>query len=140
MERNAYKTVDEYLKTLPADKRAVLKKLRETIKASAPKAEEKISYMIPAYIYHGKPLVYFAAQKNFCSFYAVGKTLLKEYKKELAGFEVSNTTIHFTPEHPLPASLVKKLVKERMKQNEALGKTVKKPVKKTADKKQNTVR
>lgn len=120
MKRQAYKTVDEYLKAVPEEKRAVLKKLRTTIKAAAPKAEESISYMIPSYKYAGHPLVYFAAQKNFCSLYAVGRATIKQFEKELKDFEISDTTIHFTPEHPLPLSLIKKMVKERMKQNEEL--------------------
>jgi uncharacterized protein YdhG (YjbR/CyaY superfamily) len=38
------KTIDEYLAGLSEDKRAALEKLRKTIRAAAPKAEECISY------------------------------------------------------------------------------------------------
>lgn len=37
------KDVDDYLSKLPEDARAALEKLRKTIKAAAPKAEEVIS-------------------------------------------------------------------------------------------------
>ena len=41
------KTIDDYLAGLSDDKRAALEKLRKTIRAAAPKAEECISYRCP---------------------------------------------------------------------------------------------
>lgn len=112
------KTVDEYLRGLPDDQRKVLKQLREIIKATAPEAEELISYHMPGYNYHG-PLVYFAAYKKHCSLFAVSKKIIKQFEKELEPFRTTTSTLHFTPEKPLPAALVKKIVKLRMKENEA---------------------
>jgi len=113
--------VDSYLAALPADQRRALEKLRRTIKAAAPKAEETISYAIPAYKYHGA-LIFFAAFKKHLGLYAVGKGLLKELSDELEAWEVRGTTIHFTPDKPLPATLVKKIVKLRIAENEARAK------------------
>jgi uncharacterized protein YdhG (YjbR/CyaY superfamily) len=112
-------TVDEYLDALPDDVRKMLRKVRETIKEAAPKAEEVISYQIPTYKYLGA-VVHFAAFKNHCSFFGVSKSLLQKFEKELRLFKVSGTTIHFSVDNPLPAALVKKFVKERIKQNELL--------------------
>ena len=64
------KNVDEYLAAAPEEVRPVLEKLRRTIRAAAPNAEEVISYQIPMFKYHG-PLVLFAAFRNHCSFYVV---------------------------------------------------------------------
>jgi uncharacterized protein YdhG (YjbR/CyaY superfamily) len=41
----------------------------------------------------------------------------KKFQKELKGFEVSKGTIRFTPEKPLPATLVKKLILARIAEN-----------------------
>lgn len=112
------KDVDAYLAAVPQDKRAVLEKLRKTIMAAAPKAEECIRYRMPAYKYNGL-LVFFAAFKNHCSFFVGSKTILKPLKKELKDYNTSAGTIHFTPDKPLPATLVKKIVKARIKENEA---------------------
>jgi len=112
------KNVDDYLATVSKDSRKVLKNLRKTIKSTAPKAEEVISYKIPFFKYHG-PLVCFAAFANHCSFYVVNKSILKTFSNQLKPFHTSGTTIHFSPENPLPTSLVKKIVKARIKQNEA---------------------
>ncbi len=54
-------TVDEYLATLPADKRAALQWLRRRIRDAAPGAEECISYGIPGFRLDGKLLVHFGA-------------------------------------------------------------------------------
>ncbi len=110
------KDIDDYIAPLQKEVRTALQKLSRTIKAAAPQAEEVISYRMPAFKYHGM-LVFFAAFKNHCSFFA-GKKLVKTFSRELKPFKVSNSTIHFTPEHPLPATLVTKIVKARMKENE----------------------
>lgn len=119
------KDVDAYLASAPKEQRAALDSLRKAVKAAAPKAEELISYQIPTYKYHG-PLVHFVARASYCSFIAVSKTVLEKFKGELAGFDTSGTTIHFTAEHPLPATLVKKIVKARVAENEAQAKLKKK--------------
>jgi uncharacterized protein YdhG (YjbR/CyaY superfamily) len=110
--------VEAYLASAPIELRSVLGNLREAIKAAAPKAEELISYQIPTYKYHG-PLVHFVARPSYCSFIAVSKTVLEKFKDELAGFDTSGTTIHFTAKNPLPAKLIKKIVKARIAENEA---------------------
>jgi uncharacterized protein YdhG (YjbR/CyaY superfamily) len=109
--------VDGYLAGLPIAQRRVLTKLRKTIKAAAPKAQECISWRMPAYKYLGF-LVFFAAFKNHCSFFVASTALMKKLDKELVPYETSGGTIHFTPEKPLPATLVKKIVKARIKENE----------------------
>lgn len=129
-------TVDEYMADLPEKEREVLSNLRKTIKATAPKAEESISYGMPGYKYQGM-LVYFAAFKNHCSFFP-GSSMLEQFGKEVEPYQTSKGTLQFTVDKPIPATLVKKIVKERMRQNEAnaLAKQLKKSTaKKTAKKK-----
>jgi uncharacterized protein YdhG (YjbR/CyaY superfamily) len=121
------KTVDEYLSALPAAERNMLEQIRQSIKAAAPNAEEVISYNIPTYKYKG-PLVHFAAFKNHCSFVVVSKTIATIFEKEIAGFENSGRTIHFTADKPIPAGLIKKIVKHRVKENEGLNPLKKKIV------------
>jgi uncharacterized protein YdhG (YjbR/CyaY superfamily) len=115
------KDVDEYIAAAPKETREVLEKLRKTIKAAAPMAEEIISYRIPTYKYHGS-LVHFAAFKNHSSFIVVDKSILETFKNELEDYYTSGTTIRFSAENPLPEALVKKIVKTRLKENEARAK------------------
>jgi uncharacterized protein YdhG (YjbR/CyaY superfamily) len=110
------KTVDEYLKPFSPVVRNVLEKLRQTIKAAAPEAEELISYQMPGYKYLGM-LVYFAAWKTHIGFYPAGT--LEAFKNELSGYERSKGTIKFPLDKPIPFGLISKIVKFRMKENEA---------------------
>jgi len=113
-----FDSVADYLKAVPPAQRAILKKLRQTIKAAAPKATEVISYGIPGYKHHGM-LVYFAAFKNHCSLFGVGTALMTEHHKALAPYKKSKGTIQFTVEKPLSMTLVRRLVKARVQENEA---------------------
>jgi len=111
------KNVDSYIAAFPKDVRTALSNLRRVIKSAAPKAEESISYEMPYYSYHGR-LAYFAAFKDHCSFFIMGKTAAK-FSKELKPFMKSASTAHFTPKKPIPTELVKRIIKETMKMNEA---------------------
>ena len=112
------KNIDEYLAALSADKRAALQKLRKTIRAAAPKAEECISYQLAAFRLNGM-LVAFGATANHCSFYLMSSSTLEAHKEELKKYDTSKGTIRFQPDKPLPASLVRKLVKARIAENGA---------------------
>lgn len=113
-------SVDAYLASLPDDKRAALERLRKTIRSAAPMATEKISYGMPAFHHRGN-LVYYAAFKDHCSLFPASKKVLADHAEELAGYETTKGTIHFTVDDPLPVALVKKIVKERVAENEAKG-------------------
>ena len=112
-------TVDEYVKRFPTDMQKALQDLRKTIKAAAPNAEEKIGWGMPGFKHFGW-LVFFAGFKSHCSFFPASTAIVKSHAKELKGFEHKGGTIHFTPDRPLPAGLVKKIVKERMRENELI--------------------
>jgi uncharacterized protein YdhG (YjbR/CyaY superfamily) len=118
------KSIDEYLLDIPENQRIALEELRQIIRETAPKAEEVISYGMPAFKYHGM-LVYFAAFKNHCSLFAANATLIEDIYPELKAYKTSKGTIQFTPEKPLPPDLIKTIVLVRMKENEekAMAKT-----------------
>jgi uncharacterized protein YdhG (YjbR/CyaY superfamily) len=106
-------SIDEYLKSLTSDKRAALQKLRRAIKAAAPKAEEIISYQMPAFRLDGRVRVWVGAATNHCSFFP-GAAPIKEHAAELEDYETSKGTIRFSPSRPLPATLVRTLVRSRI--------------------------
>jgi uncharacterized protein YdhG (YjbR/CyaY superfamily) len=112
------KDIDEYLSSVPEKERAVLSELRRTIRAAAPMAEESMSYQMPAFSHHG-PLVFFAAFKNHLGFYGVSKKVLDTLRSELRPYRTSTTTLHFSADNPLPASLVTRIVRARVEENEA---------------------
>jgi len=116
---SAVARVDAILAALSAEQRAVMQRLRATIAAAAPEAEDAISYGAPAFRYHGRPLVAYAAYKAHCSFFPMSPELIERHEAELAAFVTAKGTIQFTPERPLPRDLVERMVRERMAQIDA---------------------
>ena len=119
-DRPKANTIDEYLAGLSDDKRVVLERLRVTIRAAAPGAEEFISYSLPAFRFDGKPLVAFGATSKHCAFYPMSGTMVDAFREELKNYATSKGTIRFPAARPLPAALVRKLVKARIAENAAI--------------------
>ncbi|MEO8583796.1 MAG: DUF1801 domain-containing protein [Flavitalea sp.] len=109
-----FSTVDEYISMFPAATKALLKELRKTVKAAAPKdAVEVISYNMPA-IKMKSVLVYYAGYKNHLGFYPTGAGI-NSFKKELSGFKGSKGAVQFPLDQPLPLKLITRIVKFRVK-------------------------
>ncbi|HWP09037.1 MAG TPA: DUF1801 domain-containing protein [Polyangiaceae bacterium] len=108
------KTIDAYLSTLAAERRAPLEKLRRTILSIVPKAEECISYGMPAFRLDGKVFAGFAATRKGFSYFPFSGQTLTALADEVADFSKTKGALHFdTKKHPLPAALVKKLIRAR---------------------------
>jgi uncharacterized protein YdhG (YjbR/CyaY superfamily) len=106
-------TIDEYPAALGEDKRAALMRLRKIIRPPVPKAEECISYQLPAFRLHGRMLVWFGASARHCALYP-GSSTIEAHKRELKAHDTSKGTVRFHPDKPLPAALVRKLVRHRI--------------------------
>lgn len=111
--------IDATLAALPADQRTALQSLRETIAAAAPGAEETISYGMPAFRYHGRPLVAFAAFKAHCSLFPMSSAFIEAHRDDFAAWATAKGTIRFQPSRPLPCELVTTIVLARMAQIDA---------------------
>lgn len=125
-------TVDECIATFPAATQKIMKQVRAIIKKAAPKAEESMSYGMPAYKMNGKPLVYFSGYKSHIGFYAT-PTGHAEFKKELSKYKQGKGSVQFPLDEPMPLKLIEQIVKFRAAENEM--KAAKAPKKKTAAKK-----
>ena len=112
------KTIDEYLTRVEPDQRAALEALRRTIRKAAPKAEDVITYGIPAFKLDGF-LIGFAASAKHCSLHPMNNHTVADFAKDLQDYSTSTGTIRFTPDKPLPAALVTKIVKARVAENSA---------------------
>ena len=119
MERPKPAGIDDYLLLFPEETRQQLLKIRQAIKKAAPKAEETISYAIPAFKLNGKPFIYMAAFKNHISVYPAPRNEAG-FKKELASYKGGKGTIQFPLDSPLPLDLIRRIVKFRIQNNEAV--------------------
>ena len=108
------KDVDTYIEAAQPEAREKLLQLRAIVKATAPKAEESLSYKMPYYKYYGA-LVGFAAYKNHIGFFGA---LPAEYEDELRAYDTGKGTIRFPINKPLPIALIKKILRARMRENE----------------------
>src|SRR5690554_3827677 len=108
--------IDKYIEQFPDDVQDILRKIRDVIKANAPEAEELITYGMPSYKTHKKPLVYFAAFKNHIGFYAT-PTGHSEFKEELSQYKQGKGSVQFPLDKPIPYDLIEKIVKFRVMEN-----------------------
>lgn len=104
--------VNAFLEKVPAPKRAELERVRSLVKKLVPDAVESISYMMPAFKYRGKPLVYYSVFKDHMSLFPTsGPT--ETLAAKLEGYKVSKGTIQFTLEKPLSDELIGEIVLNR---------------------------
>jgi uncharacterized protein YdhG (YjbR/CyaY superfamily) len=112
------RAVDAYIAAAPKAVQPMLRELRAAIRSAAPKAEEKLSYRMPFYAYHGR-LIYFAAHRTHVGMYPIIGPEKDLYARELKPYMAAKATLQFPIGKPIPIALVKKVVKARAKDNEA---------------------
>ena len=115
------KTVDDYIASAPEKRRAALKKLRQTIKAAAPKANEIVSYGMAGFKQDGKRVAYFAHWKSHTALYGTRRQFIKANAAEVKPYVQSKGTLQFPADKPLPYALVTKIVQARVAEIEEGG-------------------
>ena len=114
MAKTKSTSVAEYIESQPPKARAVLRKVRAAMRKALPRAEEVISYQIPAYKLNGRVVIYFAGWKEHYSIYPAHRRLVAAIKERLAPYEVNNRgTIRFPLSEPVPARLIEAIAKFR---------------------------
>lgn len=108
--------IDRYLDGLEEPKRTTLARLRQTILAIVPEAEQGISYGVPAFKVQGKTIAGFAAFKNHLSYLPHSGSVFSELEDELQGYSTSSGALRFNIDEPLPVPLVQKLIAVRLRQ------------------------
>ena len=81
-----------------------------------PKAEETISYQMPAFKQNGI-LVYFAAFKDHIGFFPTGSGV-EAFKDKLSSYKTSKGTIQFPLDKPVALDLVEEIVRFPVKENQ----------------------
>ncbi len=112
------KDVEEYIASFPSSTQKLLKQLRKTIKAAAPKSEELIAYGMPGYKLHGKPLVYFAGYEHHIGFYAT-PTGHAKFAKQLSKYKEGKGSVQFPINEPMPLKLITEITKYRVAESTA---------------------
>jgi uncharacterized protein YdhG (YjbR/CyaY superfamily) len=111
-ENNGAAAVDAYIAAQPETVRRMLIEMRAIIRSAAKKAEERISYGMPAF-YQGGPLVFYAAFKAHIGLYPLPSGV-EAFEAELAAYRKTKGSIHFPLDEKLPTALIKRIVKFRL--------------------------
>jgi uncharacterized protein YdhG (YjbR/CyaY superfamily) len=116
-DRRGPRNIDEYIAGFPPAVQSALEQVRSTIRKAVPRAEEAISYQIPAYKLHGRVVLYFAGWKQHYSIYPATAHLVAAFKDELAPYEFNNKgTIRFPLAKRVPVRLIAGIAKFRAKE------------------------
>jgi uncharacterized protein YdhG (YjbR/CyaY superfamily) len=109
---------DDYLATVPEPQRAELERIRRLVRRTVPEAEEATSYGMPAFKYKKRPLLGVSASKNHLSVFPFSPEAIEAASGSLAGFDLSQGTVRFTPGKPIPESALEQLLLHRLREIE----------------------
>jgi hypothetical protein len=130
MAKTAARSADQYLKSLPPDRRAAIATVRQTILANLPKGYEEyfmggmLMYCVPLTLlpntYNGHPLGYvaLASQKNYMSVYLMSaygdkKTdqwLRTEFERRGKKLDMGKSCIRFKSVDDLPLDVIGQVI------------------------------
>jgi uncharacterized protein YdhG (YjbR/CyaY superfamily) len=113
--RATHRNIDEYIASFSPEVRAILEKIRLTIRNSAPDAQETISYRMPMFRMKGV-LVYFAAFKKHIGLYPPVKGDAS-LAKAISIYAGEKGNLQFPLDRPIPYGLIERIVKLRVKQD-----------------------
>ena len=115
---SAPSSVDEYIAGASKEVQPMLKDLRDTIRAAAPEADERLSYGMPYYHLDGR-LTYFQAHKHHIGLYAFSRE-----EARAVGLEQhmsAKATLRFPLDEPLPLTAIERLIQNRVNAVRAKG-------------------
>lgn len=107
-------SVDAYIAALPPDRRAALTDLRSRLRALFPDHLEVMSYAMPGFRQpgpKGRMVIGYAAFARHLGLYPHSGTVIPQI--DCAPFKTSKSGVLFTPDRPLPATLLRRIVETR---------------------------
>ena len=108
--------VSAHLKGFEIPQRKILETLRDQIAQELPAANQVIKYGIPTFVIDGVPIIGFNGYKKHNSIFPYSGSVTSRLKAELANYEQTKGSIHFSLDKPFPKSLLRKLLKAKFEQ------------------------
>jgi uncharacterized protein YdhG (YjbR/CyaY superfamily) len=110
-------SIDDYIADFPPPVRAVLRRIRATVRRAAPGADEVISYRMPAFKMSGV-LLYFAAFKHHIGLFppVSGDARIE---KAIAKYAGPKGNLQFPLDEPIPYELIERIARLRVEQDRA---------------------
>ena len=107
--------IDDYLGKYSGPEKLELEKIRSIVNEIVPEAQEVITYGMPGFKYKGKYLVAFSIFKDHLGLFPTSGPI-EALKDKLTDFKTSKGGIQFTPQKPIPKSLIKEILLARVTQ------------------------
>ncbi len=102
-------SIDAYIRLRPESVQVLLIKIRETIRAALPDAEERISWRMPTY-WQKHNIIHFAAFKKHIGLFP-GDKAVAHFADRLSDYVTSKGAIQFPFTKPLPLDLISDIAK-----------------------------
>lgn len=120
MKNYKVKDVDTYISSATIEARPILKELRNIIMSTVSHVEEKISWGVPFYRYHGE-LGGFAVYKNHVTFGCGGADLQIEDREilEEKGYKTGVKSIQIKFDQKVPIVEIQQILQTKAKTNKA---------------------
>jgi uncharacterized protein YdhG (YjbR/CyaY superfamily) len=100
----------------PSPQRETMLAMRKAILEIIPRAEEVISYGMPAFKLNGNIIAGLLSNKNHVGYYPFSGSVLHLFPKELSKYSTTKSAIHVPIDKPLPKGLMAKLIRARISQ------------------------
>lgn len=109
-----YATVDDYMASLPPDRRAVMEQLRRAIAEAAPEAWEVIAYNMPAVRLGDRFLASYEAYKDHYSIFPWTERMREELGDAVEPYIHGKGTLRFPAKSAIPIELVRRIIEIRV--------------------------
>jgi uncharacterized protein YdhG (YjbR/CyaY superfamily) len=113
MAKTIIDSIDGYIAAQPKAAQPVLQRVRGAIRKALPKAEEVISYKIPAFKLNGRIVIFFAGWSGYYSIYPVNDRLMESFEGALDPYRSGEGTLRFSLADPVPVKLIERIAKFR---------------------------
>ncbi len=101
--------VDEYLKSLPAERREILTVLRDLVHEVVPETRETMGYRMPTFELDGQTFLAMASQKRYLAIYA-GIPVLDRYRDTFSHLDLGKSCLRFRRLQDLDLATLRELV------------------------------
>lgn len=106
-------TIDQYISEQAEEVQPILRKIRDTLRAAAPEAKEKISWRMPTF-WQKENLIHFAAFTKHIGIYPGGEATTV-FADRLTEYKTAKGTIQLPLNQPIPYDLIEEITRWRVK-------------------------
>ena len=108
--------VAKHYQSASSPQRETMLEMRKRILEIVPRAEEVVSYGMPAFKVDGKIVAGLLSNKKHVGYYPFSGSILHLFSDELAKFSTTKSALHVPIDKPLTKALLNKLIKARIRE------------------------